>query len=296
MLVNVRGDGNDCVIVLDIAGMLHDGIRMTLSDNGTTIFTEDTIPVRHIKRVSRLNEPKHTLYFRQTCERLRLATNDRLDCIECHASHPLGTQWCPTRCGVPLTPWGVGDRIAFYACKAHRRGELLRYGWTPTQFEEVRRKENGPSVNALTVKRHADGVLPDMRHGKLRKTNITAPMASSVESERVNVPAAAAHCTVPVAHLVPAADVEATIGGRSRAELQALCEQSGISNAFIVKREAGARRNEEYKSHTDRYRRDDDYRAQCEKDGVPEWLVNSKCEIVRFDGRRGDELRGPCAR
>ncbi len=58
------------------------------------------------------------------------------------------------------------------------------------------------------------------------------------------------------------------------------------------KREAGARRSEEYKSHTDRYRRDDDYRAQCQKHGVPEWLVNSNGEIVRIDGRRGDELRG----
>jgi hypothetical protein len=164
-----------------------------------------------------------------------------LDCIECHASHPLGTQWCPTRCGVPLTPWGVFNRIAFYACKAHRRGELLRYGWTPTQFEEVRRKENGPSVNALTVKRHADGVLPDMRHGKLRKTNITAPMASSVESERVNVPAAAAHCTVPVAHLVPAADVEATLEGQLRAELKALCAMSRlpITNGFIKNEKMG---------------------------------------------------------
>ncbi len=66
--------------------------------------------------------------------------------------------------------------------------------------------------------------------------NTTAPKASSVVSERVNVPAAAAHCTVPVAHLVPAADVEATLGGRSRAELQALCEQSGITNAFIKKK------------------------------------------------------------
>ena len=174
---------------------------------------------------------------------------------------------------------------------------MLHYGWTPKEFEELRKKENGPSVNALKVKRRADGVVPDMRQAKVRKMKITAPKASSVVSERVNVPAAAAHCTVPVAHLVPAVDVEATIGGRSRAELQALCEQSGITNAFIKKkREAGARRNNEYTSHTDRCRRDDDYRAQCEKDGVPEWLVNSKCEIVRFDGRRGDELRGPCAR
>ncbi len=123
-------------------------------------------------------------------------------------------------------------------------------------------------------------------------------MASSVESERVNVPAAAAHCTVPVAHLVPAADVEATLEGQLRAELKALCALSRlpINNRFISKRESGARRNNEYQSHTERYQRDDDYRAQCEKDGVPEWLVNSKCEIVRLDGRRVDELRGPCAR
>jgi hypothetical protein len=290
--VNVRGDGIDCVIVLDTALMLHDGIRMTLSDNGTTIFTEDHIPVRHIKRVSRLNEPKHTLYFRQTCERLRFAPHGLLKCIECLALHPVGTQWCPTSCGVPLTPWGVSDRIALYARKADRHGELLHYGWTPKEFEEVRKKENGPSVNALKVKRRADGVVPDMRQAKVRKMKITAPKASSVVSERVNAPAAAAHCTVPVAHLVPAADVEATLGGRSRAELQALCEQKGIKDGFIRKREAGARPNEEYKSHTDRYRQDHAYRAQCQKHGVPEWLVNSSGEIVRIDGQRGDELRG----
>ena len=234
--LNVRGDGIDCVIVLDTALMLHDGILMTLSDNGTTIFTENLIPVRYIKRVSRLNEPKHTLCFRQTCERLRLATTDRLTCIECSALHPVGTQWCASRCGLPLTPWGVGDRIAFYAHKEDRHGGLHHYDWTTKEFEEVLRKENGPSVNALKVKRRADGVVRDMRHAKVRKMNITAPKASSVVSERVNVPAAAAHCTVPVAHLVPAADVEATIGGRSRAELQALCEQKRHQRWFYQKK------------------------------------------------------------
>jgi hypothetical protein len=58
------------------------------------------------------------------------------------------------------------------------------------------------------------------------------------------------------------------------------------------KREDGARRNNEYQSQTERYQRDDEYRAQCEGVGVPEWLVNEDDQIVRFDGQRGDELLG----
>ena len=172
--------------------------------------------------------------------------------------------WC-LGCWEPLTWAGVNDRQGFLVDNAERHRELSdRYGLRPREFYDIM-KDPGSMANPL----HFVPLMRDERaEPKLRppwrtKTGST-PALAAVSWQPVGAPAGSADCR----HL---------------------------TNEKI-RRLTKAAQQQNYKSHTDRYRKDGQYKAQCQNrvPTTPEFLQYETGVWAREDGE--DDILEPVHR
>ncbi len=263
-----RRRGTDCAIHLDVDLLLQDGIRLYRSAAGV-ILIPDLVGVQYVLRVTLITPPQFTLYSRPTQEQLNCASGTDLHCLDCGTVHRRGC-WRCFGCWEALTWAGVHDRQSFVLDSDERKRELrICYDITPQDFDQIIRTA-GHAVNTLPNTRNArpadeDGTLmfPPWRYGERRG----APSTKHIAMPTLSVAATARSGDAPTTSDLDPKCIH--LEAKRIRELTKSAQREGI-----------------YLSHTDRWRRDLEYRHACNSHlpVTPEWLQFPSGNWARLDG------------
>ncbi len=263
-----RRRGTDCAIHLDVDLLLQDNIKLYRSAAGV-ILVPDIISVKYILRATLITRPQFVLYSKPTPVQLNAATGPNLSCLDCGTIHRRGC-WRCLNCWEALTWAGVADRQTYILDNDERKRELrICYDISSNDFDQIVRTA-GHAVNTLPSRRHARPadeadtmMFPPWRYEERRK----APAPTHVAMPALSVAATARSGDAP-----------------TTSALDPRCTHLTPKNIReLVK---SARREGIYLSHTDRWRKDLEYRHACESQdpATPEWLQFPSGRWARLDG------------
>ncbi len=260
-----RRRGTNCAVHLDVDLLFEAGIRLYRSAAGV-ILIPDLVDVKYIKRVTLITPPAFTLYSKPKQEDLNCAKGTDLHCLDCGTVHRRGC-WRCFNCWESLTWAGVADRHAFILDSSERERELRTYyDLTPKQFDTVC-KAPGSAINTLPNVRNA---RPDDEEETLMFPPWRQP---------------GVHPSPQVALPTPSVAATARSGNApTTSDLDPRCLH--LEPRKIRELVKSARRGGFFTSHTDRWRRDLEYRAACNSHipVTPEWLQFPSGNWARLDG------------
>ena len=270
--------------------MLRDNVTLYKS-NANVVLCPHSIATAYIIAAKYFTWPRHTLYKRPSALALSLSYGKSCVCTYCHTSYVFGTQWCLNQCKVPLTTHAVQDHIAYIPAPLARVDELWRvYGLTTKRLQDLVDKDPASSIHPLAV--NMQGAIKEYRcHGNPKRQRSASPPHAPPTAEAGASPPHApptAEAGAPPPYEPPTAEAGAGRPTRRPAAPRAPRVQhlpihgdptirgacSHLKNVDIRKFNKGATKrkdsnNQHYANHTDRYRRDAGYRADCENHDPP---------------------------